>query len=74
MWFVADIPIPDTVHGLVVSLFVFTSLAFVAVGMRVYTRVRLIKMMGVDDYLIVVAMVGRGNQTGLQPKPPRTPS
>lgn len=57
MWYIADTPVPDTVQGLVVSLFLFTSLALIVVGLRVYTRVRIVRKMEVDDYLIVVAMV-----------------
>ena len=56
MWIV-DIPVPDRCYPLVVTLFLFNSLAFIAVSLRIYTRRRVLKRMGADDYLIMVAMV-----------------
>jgi hypothetical protein len=43
----------------VINNLVFTILAFIAVSLRIGTRLFLIKNMGVDDTLIVIAMVSR---------------
>ncbi len=60
MWYLGDTPIVDRNHGLVVSLFFFTSLSLIIVSLRIYARMRMIRNMGADDYLIIAAMVRLG--------------
>ena len=57
MWYIADIPIVERNHGLVVSAFLFTTLAIVSVSLRVFTRVGLVRNAGIDDYFIIAAAV-----------------
>lgn len=57
MLYIVDIPIVERNHGLVVSAFLFTSLAFLAVSMRTFTRAFLVRNVGLDDYFIVAAAV-----------------
>jgi hypothetical protein len=49
--------IPDTAVPAVVTGCVFTSIAFIFVVLRVFSRVFVIKNFGADDYLMVLAMV-----------------
>ncbi|KAK3330757.1 hypothetical protein B0H66DRAFT_74012 [Apodospora peruviana] len=58
MWYLGSTPIVERNYGLVFSAFFFTSLAVVTVGMRIYTRVVLLRNIGVDDVLITIALVG----------------
>ncbi len=57
MWFVGPVPIVERNNGLVFSAFFFTSLAVLTVSMRIYTRTVIVKNLGVDDYLMVAAIV-----------------
>lgn len=56
--YVADINIVERNHGLVISLFIFTVLAVVAVSMRIFTRLFLVRAIGVDDVFITLAALG----------------
>lgn len=56
--YVADIDIVERNHGLVISLFVFTTLAVVAVIMRLFTRLILVRAIGTDDVFITIAAFG----------------
>ena len=47
----------------VVTLLVFTTLAFFVVALRVYTRVFVVKNVGADDYLMVGSMVSLPNSS-----------
>ncbi|KAF4506510.1 hypothetical protein G6O67_006589 [Ophiocordyceps sinensis] len=58
MWHVGDIAIVERNHGLVVAGFFFTSLASLAVWLRIVTRAALVRNMGLDDYFICAAMLG----------------
>lgn len=49
---------------MVATLFFFTSLAFLIVCMRLFTRIVLVRNVGVDDCLMVVAMVSRQLEEG----------
>lgn len=49
---------------MVATLFFFTSLAFLIVCMRLFTRIVLVRNVGVDDCLMVVAMVSRQLEKG----------
>lgn len=55
--YVADIYIVPRNHGLVVSAFFFTTLAVMAVILRIITRVGLVHNIGIDDGLITLAAV-----------------
>lgn len=57
MWYVGDIEIVDGNEGLVVAGFLFTSLACLAVWLRILTRAVLVRNPGLDDYFICAAMV-----------------
>lgn len=50
-------PVVDECHDLVVNAILWTALAFVAVGLRLFTRGFIVKRMGWDDYLMASAMV-----------------
>ncbi|KAK3934548.1 hypothetical protein QBC46DRAFT_462564 [Diplogelasinospora grovesii] len=58
MWYLGSTPIVERNYGLVFSAFFFTTLAVVIIGVRVYTRVVLVRNVGLDDSLIVVALAG----------------
>ncbi|KAH7110956.1 hypothetical protein EDB81DRAFT_671724 [Dactylonectria macrodidyma] len=58
MWYIADIPIVERNHGLIISGFLFTTIAFIAVGLRIFTRTVLVSNMGLDDYVVIAAMLG----------------
>ncbi|KAM4057385.1 putative integral membrane protein [Hirsutella rhossiliensis] len=58
MWYVGDIAIVDRNHGLVLAGFLFTSLASLAVWLRIFTRAVLVRNVGLDDYFICAAMFG----------------
>lgn len=57
MWYIAGIPVVERIHGVVVSGFLFTTIATLCVSMRVFTRTVLIRNIGLDDYLMIVAVV-----------------
>lgn len=57
MWNVGGVPVVPRNYGLIFSSFFFTTLAFVVVCMRTYTRAALVKNLGADDVLMVVALV-----------------
>lgn len=57
MWYIGDIPIVEANHAMVVAGFVFSTLAFITISMRIYTRAVLVKNVGIDDVLVVVAYV-----------------
>lgn len=57
MWYIADIPIVERNYGLVFSLFLFTTLAFLSVTLRIITRTLIVDNTGLDDYFIVAATV-----------------
>lgn len=57
MWHVATMPVVDECHDLVVNAILWTTLAFVAVGLRLFTRGFIVKRTGWDDYLMAAAMV-----------------
>ncbi|KAL0932704.1 uncharacterized protein CTRU02_211667 [Colletotrichum truncatum] len=58
MWDIAGIRVVPRNYGLVFSAFFFTTLAAVVVGMRTFTRAVLVKNVGTDDVLVVVAFFG----------------
>jgi hypothetical protein len=57
MWYLGSTPVVAENYGLVFTSFSFAMLALVVVGLRVYTRAFVVKRLGTDDYLMVVAMV-----------------
>ena len=57
MWYIAGIEVVDANKTLVVMLFVWTALAFVAISLRLYTRVAILCYVGPDDYLMAAAFV-----------------
>jgi len=57
MWYLGSTPIVERNHGLVFSAFFFTTLALVTISMRIYTRTVMVRNLGLDDILIVVALV-----------------
>lgn len=46
-----------------VTSIVFTSLSFIVVALRLYTRIIVVGNVGVDDYLIPAALVSRSSKT-----------
>ena len=56
--YVAGIDVVERNHGLVISLFLFTVLAVTAVTMRLFTRLVLVRAVGVDDVFITIAALG----------------
>ncbi|KAB5559607.1 putative integral membrane protein [Coniochaeta sp. 2T2.1] len=55
MWRVGGTEIVERNHALVVNLFIWASLAFVVVVLRLYTRAVVIRQVWADDYLMVGA-------------------
>lgn len=53
---VLDIPTPPLQQAALFVIFFFTALAFVAYGLRAYTRIRT-RQWGIDDYLVTFAMI-----------------
>jgi hypothetical protein len=49
--------IPDTAISAVVTTALFTAIAFILVVLRTISRVNVVKNVGVDDYLMIAAMV-----------------
>lgn len=57
MWHLGTMPVVDECHDLVVNALLWTALALVAVGLRLFTRGIIVKRIGWDDYLMAAAMV-----------------
>lgn len=57
MWHVGTMPVVDECHDLVVNAILWTALAFIAVGLRLFTRGLIVRRTGWDDYLMAAAMV-----------------
>lgn len=57
MWHLATMPVVDECHDLVINAILWTTLALVAVALRLLTRGFIVKRMGWDDYLMAAAMV-----------------
>lgn len=57
MWYVGPLAIVPSLYGLVVCMFLFTTLAFVATLVRFYTRAFLIHRQGWDDWFMILTMV-----------------
>jgi hypothetical protein len=57
MWYVGDTKIVERNYGLVFALFFFTVLAFIIVVGRTYTRTALVRNLGIDDCLMIGAVV-----------------
>lgn len=55
--YVGDIFIVKENYGVVVTGFLFTTLAVLAVLMRTVTRAIIVRNLGLDDYFIILAMV-----------------
>lgn len=51
------LPHNDRAPVLIGAVCLVLSVATIAVGLRVYTRSRVLKQLGVDDYLVLVAWV-----------------
>jgi len=58
MWYIGDVLLVDRVKPLVVNSIVWTTLALIAISLRLFTRAFVIKKLGVDDWLMTGAMVG----------------
>ncbi|RYP59457.1 hypothetical protein DL770_010194 [Monosporascus sp. CRB-9-2] len=58
LWYVGGLPVVERNHPMVATLFFFTTLAFVIVCLRLFTRIVLVRNVGADDCLMVAAMVG----------------
>jgi hypothetical protein len=58
MWHIAGLPIVERNYALVVNTLLWTTVALVFIGMRLFTRAYIVKKVGMDDYLMIVAMVG----------------
>lgn len=58
MWYIGNIPIVEANQAIIVAGFFFSTVAFITISMRIYTRAVLVKNVGIDDVLVVVAYVG----------------
>ncbi|KND88260.1 hypothetical protein TOPH_07047 [Tolypocladium ophioglossoides CBS 100239] len=58
MWHIAGVAVGEANYGLIVSTFLFTSLACLAVLLRVVTRAFLVRNLGLDDWFMVAAFLG----------------
>jgi hypothetical protein len=56
-WYIGGMVIVPRNHALVVNMFLWTSLAFIILVLRLYTRGVIIRRLGADDYLMVSAFV-----------------
>ena len=56
-WYIGDMEIVERNYALIVNMFLWTSLAFVILVLRLYTRAVLIRRVGADDYMMVAAFV-----------------
>ncbi|RYP51488.1 hypothetical protein DL768_003172 [Monosporascus sp. mg162] len=57
LWYIGGLPVVERNHPMVATLFFFTTLAFVMVCLRLYTRIVLVRNVGADDCLMVMAML-----------------
>jgi len=57
MWYIGNVPIIEANHPLIVAGFFFSTIAFITISIRIYTRAMLVKNVGADDVLVVVAYV-----------------
>lgn len=57
MWYLAGIEVVDGLHTLVVSMFMWTALAFVILLLRLYTRAVIVRQLGADDWLMALSML-----------------
>jgi hypothetical protein len=57
MWYLAGIKVGDGLHTLVVSMFMWTALAFVILLLRLYTRAVIVRQLGADDWLMALSML-----------------
>ena len=55
--YIADIKVVERNHGLVVSMFLFTTLSVTAVCLRVYARAVVVRNFGIDDAFSALAAV-----------------
>ncbi|KAK3372727.1 hypothetical protein B0H63DRAFT_302890 [Podospora didyma] len=58
MWYLGGLPIVERNHGMVFALFFFTALALAIVSLRIYTRALVVRIVGPDDYVIILVMLG----------------
>ncbi|KAB5515525.1 putative integral membrane protein [Coniochaeta sp. 2T2.1] len=56
-WYIGGMIIVPRSYTLVVNMFLWTSLAFVILALRLYTRGIIIRRVGADDYLMVAAFI-----------------
>lgn len=56
-WYIGGMVIVERNYALIVNMFLWTSLAFIILVLRLYTRAILIRRVGADDYLMVAAFV-----------------
>lgn len=57
MWYAGSLAIVPSLYGLVVCMFLFTTLALVATIIRFYTRAFLIQRLGWDDWFMFSTMI-----------------
>jgi hypothetical protein len=57
MLYIGDVPIVERNYGMIITLLIFTSLSCLAVWLRIYTRMFLVRNTGPDDVFIFLAMV-----------------
>ncbi|KAM5366806.1 hypothetical protein ACJZ2D_010346 [Fusarium nematophilum] len=61
MWYITDIPIVASNHGLIICLFLVTGLSTLCVILRTFTRTVLAHGMRLEDWHIIAASFGLGN-------------
>lgn len=57
MWYIAGMPVVERNYALVANSLLWTTLAFIVLMLRLFTRAFIVKRVGVDDYLMTGAMV-----------------
>jgi len=57
MWYLGNVAIVEEDHALVVNALLWTTIAFVVVCLRMYTRIVVIHGLGLDDWLMLVALM-----------------
>ncbi len=56
-WYIGGMVIVERNYALIVNMFLWTSLAFMILVLRLYTRAIIIRRVGADDYLMMAAFV-----------------
>jgi hypothetical protein len=57
MWYLGNVAIVEENHALAVNAILWTTLATIVMSLRLYTRAVIIRGLGLDDWLMLSALV-----------------